>query len=151
METPTSAAPDPVEPQLPAAAKEASEAGARAFIEYYWELINYAQATGDVKALKAVSGANCEGCTAGLNAIRSLYVDGCHIEGGQYTTSVEKMNRLRGRSLVAFEALLTVKNLGQVVTKADGSQHKSAPGSASVAVACQWTAESWHMEVMDQQ
>lgn len=151
METPTSAAPDPVEPELPAAAKEASEAGARAFIGYYWELINYAQVTGDVKALKAASGAGCDGCQSGLDAISSLYGAGGHIEGGQYTAVVEKMNRLQGKSLIAFEALLTVKNVEQIVLNGDGSEHKSAAGSASVAVACQWTADSWHMEVMDQQ
>lgn len=151
IETPTSAAPDPVEPELPAAAKEATEAGARAFIEYYWELINYAQVTGDVKTLKSVSGARCDGCQSGVDAIRSLYEGGGHIEGGEYTAVVKKMNRLQGDALIAFEALLTVKNVEQVVLNGDGSEHKSAAGTASVAVACQWTADSWHMEVMDQQ
>ncbi|GAA3519490.1 DUF6318 family protein [Nocardioides daeguensis] len=152
MESPTtSSAAAPVEPELPVEATEASEAGARAFIAYYWELINYAQVTGDVKGLRAASGKSCEGCNAGLEAIRSLYEGGGHIQGGQYTPVVVKLNRLQGKGLTAFEALLTVTNVEQVVLDGDGSEHRSAAGSASVAVACQWSAGTWHMEVMDQQ
>ncbi|WP_372492275.1 DUF6318 family protein, partial [Pimelobacter simplex] len=44
-------------PVLPGAAKEASEEGARAFVGYYWELVNYAQATGDVRRLRRGAGA----------------------------------------------------------------------------------------------
>ncbi|GAA1546693.1 DUF6318 family protein [Nocardioides humi] len=153
METPSpSAGQTPTEPALPDAATQASEDGARAFITYYWDLINYAQVTGDVKALKAASGPNCEGCKAGIDGIRQLYKGGGHAEGGEYTVTFDKVNQLKGDStLVAFEALLTVANAEQLRVQGDGSEHRSAEGSSQMAVAAQWAADSWRMEVMNPQ
>ncbi|MCR1784137.1 hypothetical protein KVF89_16475 [Nocardioides carbamazepini] len=153
LPSPTATEPaEPTEPVLPDAAKQASEDGARAFITYYWDLINYAQVTGDVKALKAASGPSCEGCLDGIQGIRDLYKDGGHAEGGDYAVSFEKVNRLKGSSsLLAFEALLTVANTEQLLVSGDGSEQRSAAGSARMAVATQWTDDSWQMEVMDPQ
>ncbi|WP_436700641.1 DUF6318 family protein [Nocardioides sp. BYT-33-1] len=143
---------DPVEPELPEVAREASEEGARAFIAYYWELINYAQVTGDVKALKVASGPNCSGCHEGVQGVRALYKSGGRAEGGDYSVVFEQVNQLKGSpSLLAFEALLTVANTEQLLVQGDGSEHRSAAGSTRMAVAAQWLGDSWQMEVMDPQ
>ncbi len=150
-ETPTpSATAKPTEPALPDAATKATEAGARAFITYYWDLINYAQVTGDVKALKRVSARGCAGCLAGYEAIRRLYAGGGHIAGGEYEVAVTKLNELDGpASSYLFEGLLRADNNAQTVHKPDGTVHRSRAGSINVAVATSWTDEAWRMEVMD--
>ena len=52
--TTASATPDAaVEPTLPPEAQGKDEAAAEAFVRYFWDLVNYAQETGDVKTLKS--------------------------------------------------------------------------------------------------
>lgn len=150
-ETPTSSATaKPTEPVLPEAATKATEDGARAFIAYYWDLINYAQVTGDVKALKRVSARGCAGCSAGYEAIRDLYAGGGHIVGGEYRVAVLKFDELDGpSSSYLFEGLLRTDNQAQTVHNADGTIHRSKAGSIKVAIATSWTDEAWRMEVMD--
>ncbi|UMG93577.1 DUF6318 family protein [Nocardioides sp. TF02-7] len=83
--TPTEPTPTgPVEPTLPAAAEEATKAGAEAFVEYYVALINYAQKTGDVATLTDIAEPACEGCRAGTDSIAEIYRRGGRITGGAY-------------------------------------------------------------------
>ncbi|TNM49503.1 hypothetical protein FHP29_01210 [Nocardioides albidus] len=151
METPTSAAPDPVEPELPAAAKEASEAGARAFIMYYWDLINYAQVTGDVKALKAVSGPNCDRCDAGISAVRKVYRGGGHITDGRYTPSLTAVTKLEAenRSLYAFEAKAQITNVAHTAVDADGQIQQFKASTTNYVVDVLWVDNHWRLDVME--
>lgn len=146
----TSAEATPTEPPLPDAATKATEAGARAFITYYWDLINYAQVTGDVKALKRSSSDSCEGCNQGVRAIRDLYEADGYIVGGAYTITISDLRDLESDSdLYAFEALLTTTSQRQIVHRGDGTTHESKPGTGEAAVAARWSSDSWLMEVMD--
>lgn len=74
----------PVEPTLPDEAKEPTKAGAEAFVEYYWEVVSYAQKSGDVASLKELQTEYCEVCVGGTEAIERIYERGGHIEGGTY-------------------------------------------------------------------
>ncbi|WP_408895622.1 DUF6318 family protein [Nocardioides sp. R1-1] len=151
MEAPSStAAAVPIEPRLPDAAREASEAGARAFIAYYWELVNYAQVTGDVKALKAVSGTNCKGCAAGIEGIRTLYRDGGRLEGGDYDIEFKVMNELKDAdgSGYAFEAKLTASTGEQTKVDGDGRTTRIPAGSSDVVVVAAWLGSGWRLEAM---
>lgn len=140
----------PSEPELPEAAKRASEDGARAFIEYYWELINYAQVTGDVKTLKAASGPNCGGCGAGMDGIRQLYGTGGHLEGGDYKVRLMKINQLTGSnpSDIAFEAKVAASATEQVVVEGDGSKTHNPAATSEVVVAVFWLGSNWRLEEM---
>lgn len=150
METPTSAAPDPVEPELPAEAAEASEAGARAFIEYYWELVNYAQVTGDVKALKRASGPNCERCDAGIDGIKQVYRAGGHITDGQYTPLLTSVTQLTAtdRNLYAFEAKVQVSNIAHAAVEAGGRREEFTASTKSYVVDVLWVEDHWRLDVM---
>ncbi len=44
----------PVEPTLPTDAEEESKAGVKAFVTYYWDVINYATKTGDVRVAASI-------------------------------------------------------------------------------------------------
>lgn len=149
METPTPSPSAPVEPVLPDAAAEASEAGARAFIEHYWDLINYAQATGDVKLLKKASGRNCDGCNSGIRSIRELYEEGGHLEGGEYTIEISALNTLGDPTpqLFAVEAKLTATASKQKVVRGDGGTETNAAGTSDVIVAAAWRGK-WQLEAM---
>ena len=72
----------PVEPAPPPETVEDSKAGARVFASYYWEVVNYAQLSGDTGPLRQLSIEGCVGCTGGADAIDRIYARGGHIEGG---------------------------------------------------------------------
>src|SRR5689334_8294933 len=72
--TPTSAAPSPTPsptvPVMPEAAKAHTTAGAKAFVRYFWQVVNYAQATGDTAAIAAMTDSkSCSQCNAGIKSI----------------------------------------------------------------------------------
>lgn len=151
-ESPTTAATQaPVEPALPEAATKPTEAGARAFIEYYWELINYAQVTGDVKALKRVSGATCAGCRRAIEAVNGLYRGGGHAEGGEYHLVIERIREVTAgnHSFQGIEAHLTVRNAEQLIVRGDGSSETSAPKPSSFLNYLIWTDGAWRVDILE--
>ncbi|TNM39417.1 hypothetical protein FHP29_10900 [Nocardioides albidus] len=151
METPTSAADEtPDEPQIPDEATKATKAGARAFITYYWELINYAQATGDIKTLRAVSSAECRGCLSGINGIRTLYKEGGYLTGGDYSVDVTMLEKAEFEtpSARAFHAQISARNEEQVITAGDGSTTISDPATNDIEVYVLWVADQWRMDVL---
>jgi len=86
--SPTPSSTEPVEPLLPDAAKEATEAGAKTFAEFYWQdVVSYAQATGDTRLLRRLSAATCYPCDGGADAIEDIYARNGVIRGGQYSLS----------------------------------------------------------------
>jgi hypothetical protein len=150
-ETPTSTAPEPVETELPAAAREASEAGARAFIEYYWELINYAQATGDVKALKAVSASTCKGCGAGIRGIKKHYGSGGTIVGGTNRIARLSLTEVTSASgIYAFQGDARVEHDAQTIVASDGSEDARNSGTNEWTLYVLWVDDSrWRLDVME--
>lgn len=58
----TSATRTPTPPPMPAAARHKSQAGAKAFIHYYFQLFNYANAHEDWHYFKSLSEPGCKGC-----------------------------------------------------------------------------------------
>lgn len=73
----------PAGPAMPAAAREHTEAGAEAFVEYFWEVVNYAQATGDTQILRELSATGCTGCDAGISGVEKVYANAGVILGGE--------------------------------------------------------------------
>lgn len=147
----TSPSAAPTEPALPAAAAQATEAGARAFITYYWDLINYAQVTGEVKTLKAVSGPNCERCDAGINGIRSVYEADGHLTDGNYQPSILRMKQIEGSNsdIYAFESKIDLRNDDHVAVDAEGVETPFAASTVAYLVYVLWVDEKWRLEVMD--
>ena len=53
----------PVKPKFPAAAKKQTDAGAVAFVEYYWEAVDFAWSKPDSEILDGLSTTACESCS----------------------------------------------------------------------------------------
>lgn len=77
----TTAVSGPVEPTMPAEARGTDAAAAEAFVKFYWEMVNYAQATGDVAPLQSL-GTKCINCDDGAGFIENAYSKGGEIRGG---------------------------------------------------------------------
>jgi hypothetical protein len=78
----TSASATPSPPVMPDAAKANTKAGAVAFVKYYIDTFNFAQATGSSAGLASLSSAHCRECSAVLQGLRRIYNAHGHIEGG---------------------------------------------------------------------
>lgn len=148
----SSSAPEPAprEPALPGAAKQATERGARAFIAYYWDLINYAQVTGDVRALKRVSGPNCDGCNGGIRAITEVYENGGRAEGGEYSVEVVEVKpaHFKDKRAHAYEGTVRVRNAEQLITHSDGTTKTLAATDNLITVYLLWVRSSWRLDVL---
>ncbi|MGY2873811.1 hypothetical protein ACVW00_001001 [Marmoricola sp. URHA0025 HA25] len=83
----------PSAPVLPEEAKANTKAGAVAFVKYYVELINHAQATGDVGSLQAVEAKECRSCANARETLNTIYGAGGHIEGGALSASITSAAR----------------------------------------------------------
>ncbi|WP_408899224.1 DUF6318 family protein [Nocardioides sp. R1-1] len=153
MEAPSStAAAVPVEPRLPDAAREASEAGARAFIAYYWELVNYAQVTGDVKALRAASSLNCAGCNAGIRGVRERRRSGQRVVGGPHEAAIKMLEKLQTDSgdLNGYHAVVVARHDEQTAIGADGSEDVRAAGESTFDMYLIWVDQSgWRTDILD--
>lgn len=151
-ETPTSSATaKPTEPPLPDAATKATEEGARAFITYYWDLINYAQVTGDVEALKRVSGSTCRGCSRVINGISDLYTDGGHAIGGEYTLRIERITEVTtpDKAALGIEAAIRVRNQEQTIVQGSGESARSVPATSRYLIYLIWVNEAWRTDIVE--
>jgi hypothetical protein len=81
----TSSPTTPVEPTLPAAAEKATKAGAEAFVEYYWEVVNYAQRSGELGLLERLAVPTCGGCNSGASRLETIFERKGRIDGGQHS------------------------------------------------------------------
>lgn len=143
-------APPPEEPELPAAAREATEDGARAFVGYYWELVNYAQATGDVKRLRQVSAPTCDVCVAFVEKVRALYSRGGRILGGANRSEVTELVDLELES--GGHGLRVEHNVShdaQTIINADGDEDAHAAGTDHFTAFLLWVGQRWRLDVME--
>jgi hypothetical protein len=151
FEPPPSEAPSSVSPSatagtaptMPAAAKGADAAAAEAFVKFYWDTVNYAQASGDVAPLKALAH-GCKGCDNGVEFIEAAYADGGEIRGGGGKVSGLKtvfINRA-GENWAVVECL--VRSTEQVVDRpGDGTDERYPGGSADLRIYLQPATNSW--------
>lgn len=83
-------------PVLPEAASKNTMRGALTFIQHYFQLINFAQATGQTNALAVAEHVGCNSCTKGRRYLDSVYSVGGHIEGGELSGTLASA-RTNGR------------------------------------------------------
>ncbi|HWJ67560.1 MAG TPA: DUF6318 family protein [Nocardioides sp.] len=147
-ETPTQ---KPTEPALPNAATKATEAGARAFIKYYFDLINYAQATGDVGALRSLSGPNCDACAGITKNLRDLYKNDGRIEGGTNAVTILKAAELSdpAGSAFGYRLELEVAHDAQTIYRPSAPDDDRPAGSDNLTAALFWADNSrWRLDVL---
>jgi hypothetical protein len=119
----------PVEPSLPSEAQGEDAAAAEAFVRFYWEMVNYAQATGDSQALARQSSDSCVGCQAAIELVSEVYGSGGSILGGESTVSNVESRELRAGNKVIFEVLFDVTSTPQEVDRSGTRNDETYPGT----------------------
>jgi hypothetical protein len=141
----------PTEPTMPAAAQGSDAAAAEAFVEFYWEMVNYAQATGDVEGLEGLA-SRCGTCDAAVDYIKNIYGRGGRIEGGKGRFRQLKTNFLdhdgSTRALVRGDLVSSRQRV-----ELPGSKHdESYPGGTlPFEVLLERTSDGWTVLTMGKQ
>ena len=132
--TTASATPDaPVEPTLPPEAQGKDEAAAEAFVRYFYDLINYAQVTGDVRAIKRVSFPSCDACANGAKFVHDIYAEGGFIDGASYTVSEVLVDLVtNSRGVQTFNA--TVRTANDAFTQRESANDEPVAYAADTDV-----------------
>ena len=126
-----SGSPSPKEltpPALPAAAREDTKRGAKAFARHYLDLINYAAATGDVAPLQAAS-SSCSGCQEYVSLYERTYADGGFFKDSGMVATTYFVTR----QAATYQVLMTV-HIPRTRFKLSESQRVRTGRSAEVSL-----------------
>lgn len=156
FEDPTSASPsksaspeEPVEPTPPAAMEGDDVAGAKAFVEYYFDLLGYAQATGKTAAVEGVALADCVPCGGSVGTIRDAYDNGGYIHGGEFRVAKVRASELGGgtQGFSTFTATAVVATTSQEISgSSDKKMNGQYPaGSQKMQFVLTHGAQGWRM------
>jgi hypothetical protein len=138
MSTPTG----PVEPTMPHAAAKNTESGAEAFVRFWIDSVNFAQATGETAPLTALNDVRCTGCRGIVEAINKPYGHGGRIEGGDL--SIGKLRQLPLDYGADWAAFANGESQAQSVT--DHGKTREHPGGRFLFYAyTTWTDDGWRM------
>jgi len=142
-ETPTaSPSPTAVAPTLPPEAMERTAAGAEAFVRHWFEVLEYAYATGSTEPLDEISGQECESCQTFIERINDRYSSGGSFRGLLITISSSAApppDEFGSEVSLQLEegAFDEIDSSGRLV-----GHHPAAP-SASALFFAQWLGNSW--------
>jgi len=154
---PTSASPSPTAtsadpatpPPLPAAAKKQTVAGAKAFAEYYWEMVNYAQASGEVDPLVALASPTCEGCRGGTDGLRRFFDAGGKVVGGVYSTSNVSAKLVHAGSQPYWQVEMTLAHQKQFSDLPGTDKDDHSPASThGEQMTLGWLNNKWHVDYL---
>lgn len=144
----TTAASGPVEPTRPPEARGTDAAAAEAFVEFYWEMADYAQSTGDLDGLRDVSPQDCRQCQRVLAFLESVADRGGEIRGGD-TTLTEISSAPVGSDGTRRIVRFAMANTRQTVDYPGDAKDDVYPASTIFGEAVlhldqgQWSLEYW--------
>jgi len=133
----------PVAPTLPAAAQGSSRAAAKAFVSWYVDALNYAQATGHVAEARSASAPSCAGCSSILDSLATLYSGGGKISGGAWKPVGWGILVPRRGSDFAFT--VTVRTGPQTVVDESGKRTTYPGGTDVYDMEVVRTSDEWRM------
>lgn len=123
----------PVEPVMPDAAKKPTKAGAIAFLEHYWAMVDYAEATGRTSGLAVLALPGCQRCTGGVQFLeRMAKASGRIIGEGRTVRSNEiQLGRFGGALVATIRASIEISPSVEFYGRKN-SKNKRWPGGTSV-------------------
>jgi len=136
--------PDVDAPELPEAATEQTYEGAEAFVAHFIETFNYAQVSGDVEPMRAISDPGCSSCIDLADLIEETYEAGGSSTGGGITLT-GALSPLPADFGATFGIYSTATSEPQVITNADGSVDEFPGGAMQVYCYPSLVGNEWRM------
>lgn len=154
--SPTKATPaEPTEPTPPAAMKRGDEAGAKAFVKYYFDALSYGVATGDIKPVDRVALPDCASCRGAVQAIRQTYVSNGRVTGGSMIATDIRVDSRGAQTdkISTFDATTNVEISRQVIRGTGDPDLDGESGASTVPVQLHllygpngWTVAEWRQQ-----
>ena len=85
--TPSSGPATPTPPVMPPAAKAHTKAGAKAFVRYFWQVVDFAGTTLDSRPLVRLTADGCLGCTGAVDFVDDMRRGGATFHGAHTQVS----------------------------------------------------------------
>lgn len=139
----TAATPSPSIPAPPESADKATAAGAEAFVSFYWDVVTYAQSSGDVSLLKDLALPSCAACSSGLQSIEKTYKAGGKISGGETTVSSATATPFSAGPARGFSVDVEVVTQDQTIDIPGEDLRRNTGGSVSMRFLLQREDREW--------
>jgi hypothetical protein len=148
--TPTDAAPSI--PSLPADATLENEKGVRAFVDYFWDVVNYAQSVPDSTALNGLYTPFCDACDGAIGFLKELEDSEGEVTGGDYALRIQDVQRQYADQQSIYSVEFTVKNKKMIVD-APGRKNDRVfnPSSSEDRFVVNWIDGGWKVSIWEQQ
>ena len=131
---------------MPEAAREFTDAGAEAFVRYYWDVVSYAQDTFDTEVLQTLSNEGCAFCKRGIDGLEAYQERGGASRGGALSARRIQVTRQRAGSLKTADVTLTIANEAQTIDFPGKQDDISIPASsARFKMVLLWTRSRWEV------
>jgi hypothetical protein len=141
----------PTEPPAPPGAMADSKSGVEEFISYFWEVANYAQATGDTKTLRTLGAKSCGGCQGAFDFVDNVYDAGGSIVGGAYTLGELKTERLvaANNDVVIFRSTFPTTNTRQVVRQPGMKPQVFKASTVRARFTLSYQPDGWQVDIWE--
>jgi hypothetical protein len=138
---------DPTPPPLPTVAKQKTVAGAKAFAEYYWQMVNYAQSSQDVAPLRKLASETCEGCVGGADGLEEIFDGGGKITGGTYTTADVSGKVTYAGSHKHWEVILRTSTTRETIDMPGTKNDRKFPAASyKTQMSIGWISGGWQID-----
>jgi hypothetical protein len=145
----------PSEPVMPEIARHDTNRGAAAFVEYYWQTVDYAEATGETQPLRALGAKGCDKCNGGLQYLVRVNSAGGRIEGDPRTVKVKQVRRVKtDGGVFAFVNASVVAPKSREYYGAHDKRNRTWPGGTTTyqfvarfeTQESQWLLDTWEIK-----
>lgn len=147
-----SSTPTPVQAPMPDAALQHTDAGAVAFVQFYFgTILNDAYAQGDVRRLVSVSDPNCVVCRATVGDIAFFAAQGDRAQGGKVTISNVKVAESNSE-VTSINLTYAADKLNELNQDGSTAYSVAARSGVEFIAQVQWDADknSWRMtQILD--
>lgn len=135
---------EPRPPVMPALAKEQSKAGAKAFVRYAVDALNYGYLQGNADAFATVSSKNCPVCSALQANVKRIDRRGGMQVGGEWsTTSIDEVpSGTPARPI--FIAAVRIAD-GWTTPSANATRERIRPAETFFEFHLRWTKSGWQL------
>ena len=138
-------------PVLPEEARQETAEGLLAFVDHWFQLVNYAYQTGDVEPLKAVTPPDCGVCGGVFETAPAAYADGGWLEGGQVEYEnpetvfvLTPENRRQAVMSVRQRVIIFRDSTGKSVKVRAGSDHPF-----QMIIEATYTGDGWFVDTAE--
>lgn len=142
---PPSEKPTPQPPVLPEAAKAKTTAGAKAFVRFYVDALNFGYLEQDPQAISTVSSGTCQICATIVRNIRHIHAQGGSQKGGSWMVKAMHVVPTGASDRLILIAKVVISP-GKARASAEARFQPIAKDRTFYEFHCEWSSRAWLME-----